>query len=1493
MNRYLVTSQIKLAKALGLPKLLAGLSLILTFGLAATPPTVSDVSGLNAGVYNSQDTLDIAVSFSSDISHLVLPDNGVPMLVLALDSGNAYAQYVNHDGRTINFRYTPSFTNFDSNGISIIGFDGLLFSNNDELPVKPILSEPLQFNDVVIQHSNVAELPAPQVYLPGDTLDFKLRWGGVTSISVQSGTPQLVVDIAGSEKTLNGLANNSGELVFTYPVTSQDANLAELVVKQLHVNDAVIIGTLNSTLDHKGGSYVLPITNANFTYSGLYAANRPIQVGVSDAPEIIRINTEQKENLQAGDKVQFTARFSGYVNVTNSPSLQIEINGQIVNASYVSGTGTTDLVFEYELQSALNTTQDIKYLALLENDGSLTNTSGTSINLSLDNLNTTTGNIQLVTLASNAPDLINSSFSIDISLAVADDNFSTDQLIITNGEISQLNGDGTQYSAMVTPLTDGQVVISAVNVSSASSDSNQFEITRQYDGTAPKFATSQPAQNEQTFSALDSLITLQFDEAVKLNNELADALVVSDNQQQVLALANIEVNNQQIQATLADKLIPSGQYKITFNEQAITDLAGNLVSQLPDNISFTTENIAPVSANDQFQLLEDQALLLNVLANDSDAEDYLDQQQVTIVGSPNQGVVQVDSKTGHVWYAPSSQFSGNDSFSYTVSDQQGKVSNIATVDLQVDAVNDPPRLNMVTRIDIIAGSTINQPITVIDPEQDAISMSLASEFAWLTIKDNALTGQVPATAVGEITVPISLFDGNATIVESVVLNVTSPDPLAEFISINWLENIGFVNQPIALTIQSINTNYPIKTLTLTFDGEFDFISSGKNCLNTAANQVSCAITSGQEIDSGVTLLPTKTGQIQVAISANHHGDGSTVSDSSPIYKSVSITEKLIETATTQFNTSVNLSHILNIDVLPNSPGLETILASSAGENIKIVSLEQQSLLATINDTGDTVQTATIDVNQDALLDILVVNKQFALSALYLNNGDGTFAFHSHLPNAIQAKVIDTNQDDLLDIVLLNQDGIKVYAQQQQSYVDVWQLNQDMQIHYFDIADVNGDQVVDLVVATPTQVEVLLDLPSQIIQNQVKTASSALTFTLNANAELVNLVDLDNNGTHEILVANKYPHLAPSEHALDIYQYVSDSNQFERAVSIGKDKLAGVFAEQIDNQYGLDITALTVSGTVQTFVADEAIANNGQFSFTQTPELLQQSSKIYALADTNADAMADLVSYDVVNNQLDLYTTQGQGLFSQPLSQIDIALSSSQNNLVLPNTGAAQQLVLTALNNGDSPAMNAKLVFSLPQGVDISNNINCQKTTTGNASCTLGKIAVGQSASVNLTLSNMLVSETVLTSSIFANGQDTAPQNNQLSTTLTLNHAPIAANDTFSFVAKNNVSLDVLSNDTDQDSDALKISTASSDIGTVTVSSNNQINLSLAPDYLGKIIVNYTIEDPHGLTANAQATVDISAKPSKSSSGGSLSLWVLLLMMFRFIILLPNQNHARK
>jgi VCBS repeat-containing protein len=103
-------------------------------------------------------------------------------------------------------------------------------------------------------------------------------------------------------------------------------------------------------------------------------------------------------------------------------------------------------------------------------------------------------------------------------------------------------------------------------------------------------------------------------------------------------------------------------------------------------ITVNPVNDAPVAANDNATTDEDNAVIIAVLANDSDVDG--NGLSVASVTQGAHGSVAINAD-GTVKYTPNANFNGADSFTYTISDGNGGTAT-ATVVVTVNAVNDAP-----------------------------------------------------------------------------------------------------------------------------------------------------------------------------------------------------------------------------------------------------------------------------------------------------------------------------------------------------------------------------------------------------------------------------------------------------------------------------------------------------------------------------------------------------------------------------------------------------------------------------------------------------------------------------------------------------------------------------------------------------------------------------------------------------------------------------------
>lgn len=144
----------------------------------------------------------------------------------------------------------------------------------------------------------------------------------------------------------------------------------------------------------------------------------------------------------------------------------------------------------------------------------------------------------------------------------------------------------------------------------------------------------------------------------------------------------LEGSSDKVVYTPATNYVGSDTFDVT-----VSDGNGGTATQTI-NMRVDIINTAPVAEDDTFTVNEDVTTELDVLANDSDSDNTLDGTSITLLTGVSNGTL-IYNGDGTFDYTPDAEFSGSDSFTYTLTDPNG-ASDTATVSITVDAVNDAP-----------------------------------------------------------------------------------------------------------------------------------------------------------------------------------------------------------------------------------------------------------------------------------------------------------------------------------------------------------------------------------------------------------------------------------------------------------------------------------------------------------------------------------------------------------------------------------------------------------------------------------------------------------------------------------------------------------------------------------------------------------------------------------------------------------------------------------
>ncbi len=269
-------------------------------------------------------------------------------------------------------------------------------------------------------------------------------------------------------------------------------------------------------------------------------------------------------------------------------------------------------------------------------------------------------------------------------------------------------------------------------------------------------------------------------------------------------------------------------------------------------------NTAPVANNDVGTTTAGQALTLDVMANDTDA----DGDMLTIEATTSAMMGTVDIVDGKLVYTPNADAMGTDAFSYSVSDGNGG-SDFATVKVDIDGgtapINTAPMANNDTG-NVAAGQAVTLDVLANDTDADGDMLTIEAVTSAQQGNVEIVNGQVVYTAAagssGTDTFSYGVSDGNGgTDNATVTINIdgdTAPTNNAPVAN----DDMGTVEagQSVVLDVLGNDTdldgdNLTINALTSAFQGSIQVNDQGQivytaNADATGTDGLSYTITDG-------------------------------------------------------------------------------------------------------------------------------------------------------------------------------------------------------------------------------------------------------------------------------------------------------------------------------------------------------------------------------------------------------------------------------------------------------------------------------------------------------------------------------------------------------------------------------------------------------------------------------------------------------------------------
>jgi hypothetical protein len=564
-------------------------------------PFISSVTSPGSATYIVGQNLDYTVNFSEAV--YVLTTGGIPYLTLTLGSTMVHAAYYSGTGSSaLTFRYTVTAGDEDINGVALSSNVALnggtikdLADNAATVTFSGSTAASVLVDGVAPSVANVVG-PTAGTYAMGDMLSFTATFSENVTVS---GYPYILVNVGGSNKqAVYASGSGSTSLVFRYTLASGDYD-----------NDGVASAssvTLNSgTIKDASGN--------NATLSFTAPTTTAVLVdGV--APTISNFLPPTNGTYKAGQNLDYTINFSEAVNIVvtgGTPYLTLTVGNSTVHAAYLSGSGTTALVFRYTVVSgdadadgvALSSNITLNGGTIKDvagNNATLIFTGGTATGVLIDAIAPT------VSIISTASSLTNvSPIPVTITFSESVTGFEVGDITVTNGTAGNFNGSGTTYTADITPTQQGDVKVNVAGSVAQDAVGNNNTAASQrsftFDNMAPSLSIGSTAADPVKTSPIP--ITITFSESVT-GFEVGDITVTNGTAGNFSGSGYIytaDITPTQEGAVKVDVAGSVAQDAAGNNNTAATQLSRTF-EIIPPTVSFTTASQSTTNESGTFTI---------------------------------------------------------------------------------------------------------------------------------------------------------------------------------------------------------------------------------------------------------------------------------------------------------------------------------------------------------------------------------------------------------------------------------------------------------------------------------------------------------------------------------------------------------------------------------------------------------------------------------------------------------------------------------------------------------------------------------------------------------------------------------------------------------------------------------------------------------------------------------------------------------------------------
>ena len=877
---------------------------------------------------------------------------------------------------------------------------------------------------------------------------------------------------------------------------------------------------------------------------------------------------------------------------------------------------------------------------------------------------------------------------------------------------------------------------------------------------------------------------------------------------------------------------PNGQFESLGAGESTTDSFSYTVSDgnggtatATVTVTINGVNDGPTAADDTAGTSQDNAVVIDVLANDSDP-DANDVLSVTSASASNGSVV--INGDGTLTYTPDAGFSGSDSISYTIDDGNGGTAS-ATVDVTVSDTNDMPQ----AQDDTIAANEGNTRIGNVlsndsDPDGDPLSVTEVNGSA------------------ANVGVQMQLASGAFLTVEADgdVIFVTNG-------AYNHLSVGDSASETFTYTVSDGNGGTSTATATITIAGANDAPEAGDDAVATGegASVAISVLANDSDVDQNdsVSISSVDATGLQGGVSVV--GD-QIVYDPSGQFEHLGAGQTATETFSYTIDDGNGGTATASVTVTINGEND----GPAAGDDVLVTSEDNTATLSVLgNDSdldADDVLTVT-QVNGNAVT--VGVPVTLASGAEVTLNADGTFGYN---PNQ-QFESLGAGQSapDSFSYTIDDGNGGTATA------------TVSVTVNGANDAPVAGDDSVVTDEASSVTISVLgNDSDADAGDNPTITQVNGNAVTVGVPVALASgaLVTLNADGTFGYDPNGQFENLSAGRSAPDSFEYtVEDGNGGVSTATVSV-TVNGVN----DDPTAAADTASTDEGSS---VSISVLGNDGD---TDDDDSL-------SVASVDATGLQGGVS--IAGNQV-VYDPSGQ---FEHLGAGETATETFSYTVSDGNGGTASASVTVTVNGiNDGPAAgddaastdedSAVNVAVLGNDSDVDTNDVLTVTEVNGAAITVGvPVALASGALVTLNADGTFSYDPNGQFESLGTGQSgvdsftyTIDDGNGGTATATVdmtidgvNDAPVATADLATTEEGNAVTTNVLANDNDVEGNSLSVTGISSaSNGSVVLNPDNTITYTPNAGFSGSDTYSYTVSDGQGGSHTASVTVTVTPAP---------------------------------